>query len=206
MILKKMFSRGWLFTTLLVLAGTAVCARLGIWQLDRLETRRADNAQYIEMQSVNRLDLNVEIPGSFDGMKDRAVAVIGEYDFANQVAVRNQVHGDQYGYHLFTPLQFDGTAVFPPTGTTRRKTGASTTSPARSTSRGGFSRGMASQPSAESPTRFRRMVPRSNFGSTPTWQISPVNCRIRSCRCTSSRRQIHPILRRRSRRRSLKKI
>lgn len=106
-----MLSRKWWLTTIIVVAGTLVLVRLGIWQLARLETRRADNAHYIEMQSTNRLDLNAEIPESFDGMKDRAVTVMGEYDFENQVAVRNQVHDDQYGYHLFTPLQFDGTAV-----------------------------------------------------------------------------------------------
>ena len=106
-----MFSRKWWLTTIIVFAGTLVLIRLGNWQLDRLETRRADNAQYIEMQSVNRLDLNTEIPESFDGMKDRAVTVMGEYDFENQIAVRNQVHDDRYGYHLFTPLQFDETAV-----------------------------------------------------------------------------------------------
>ena len=106
-----MLSRKWWLTTIIVVAGTLVLIRLGIWQLDRRETRRADNAHYIEMQSTNRLDLNTEILESFDGMKDRAGTVMGEYDFVNQVAVRNQVHGDQYGYHLFTPLQFDGTAV-----------------------------------------------------------------------------------------------
>ena len=31
----------------------------------------------------------------------------GEYDFANQLAVRNQYYGNEYGYHLLTPLLFD---------------------------------------------------------------------------------------------------
>jgi surfeit locus 1 family protein len=41
----------------------------------------------------------------------RAVSVTGEYDFEDQVALRNQYNGDQYGYHLVTPLLFDGRAV-----------------------------------------------------------------------------------------------
>ena len=41
MFLLKMFQRKWLLPTLLVFAGTALCIRLGIWQLDRLEQRRA---------------------------------------------------------------------------------------------------------------------------------------------------------------------
>jgi surfeit locus 1 family protein len=37
--------------------------------------------------------------------------VTGVYDFANQVAIRNQYYGTQYGYHLLTPLDFGGQAV-----------------------------------------------------------------------------------------------
>ena len=35
----------------------------------------------------------------------------GEYDFANQVAVRNQYYGNEYGYHLLTPLLFDSSSL-----------------------------------------------------------------------------------------------
>ena len=95
-----MFSRGWLFTTLLVLAGTAVCARLGIWQLDRLDQRRAFNTQVETMRAADMLDLNQELPSDIDSMEWRSVAVTGEYDFENQVVIRNQYNGNQYGYHL----------------------------------------------------------------------------------------------------------
>jgi surfeit locus 1 family protein len=111
MILKKMFSRKWLLTTLLVFLGTAVCARLGIWQLDRLEQRRAFNTQVESMRAAEPLDLNNELPENVSTMEWRAVTVTGEYDFENQVALRNQYNGDQYGYHLVTPLLFNGTAV-----------------------------------------------------------------------------------------------
>ena len=111
MILKKMFSRGWLFTTLLVLAGTAVCARLGIWQLDRLDQRRVFNTQVETMRAADMLDLNQEFPLDIDSMEWRSVAVTGEYDFENQVVIRNQYNGNQYGYHIITPLLFDGGAV-----------------------------------------------------------------------------------------------
>lgn len=111
MILKKMFSRAWLFTTLLAFAGTAVCVRLGIWQLDRLEQRRAFNAQVTSMRAAEMLDLNQNVPADISSMEWRAVTVTGEYDFENQVALRNQYLGDQYGFHLITPLLFNGTAV-----------------------------------------------------------------------------------------------
>ena len=111
MILKKMFSRGWLFTTLLVLAGTAVCARLGIWQLDRHDQRRTCNTQVETMRAADMLDLNQELPSDIDSMEWRSVAVTGEYDFENQVVIRNQYNGNQYGYHIITPLLFDRGAV-----------------------------------------------------------------------------------------------
>ncbi len=106
-----MFSRKWLLTTLLVFLGTAVCIRLGIWQLDRLEQRRAFNAQVASMRALPPLDLNAETAASLETMEWRAVTVTGEYDFANQVALRNQYHNSQYGYHLLTPLHFDGETV-----------------------------------------------------------------------------------------------
>lgn len=111
MILKKMFSRKWLVATFLVFFGTAFCIRLGIWQLDRLEQRRAFNSQVESMRAAELLDLNTNTPQDVASMEWRAVTVTGEYDFENQVAIRNQYIGDQYGYHLITPLLYNGTAV-----------------------------------------------------------------------------------------------
>jgi surfeit locus 1 family protein len=102
-----MFSRKWWFATLLVLFGTALCIRLGIWQLDRLEQRRAFNAQVTSMRALDLLDLNNAELGSVIEMEWRSARVTGEYDFENQVALRNQYNGDQYGYHLLTPLLFN---------------------------------------------------------------------------------------------------
>ncbi|MCQ3935934.1 MAG: SURF1 family protein [Chloroflexi bacterium] len=110
-VLRRMVSPKWALTTLLALAGMAVCIRLGIWQLDRLDQRRAFNAQVETMRAMPPLNLNEEIPADIASMEWRAVTVTGEYDFENQVALRNQVHDGAVGYHLITPLQFDGTAV-----------------------------------------------------------------------------------------------
>jgi surfeit locus 1 family protein len=111
MILRKMFSLNWLFTTLLVFVGTAVCIRLGIWQLDRLEGRRTFNAQVETMRAAEMLDLNEELPNDISSMEWRAVTVIGKYDFENQVALRNQYYETQYGYHLITPLLFNSSTA-----------------------------------------------------------------------------------------------
>ena len=111
MLLRRMFGRKWLLTTLLVFLGTALCIRLGIWQLDRLDQRRAFNAQVTSMRAMPPLDINSEGTDSIETMEWRAVTISGEYDFENQVAIRNQYYRDQYGYHLLTPLLYNGTAV-----------------------------------------------------------------------------------------------
>jgi len=106
-----MFNRRWWFATLLVFIGTLALIRLGIWQLDRLETRRAFNTQVESSRALPLLELNQEQPQNIIEMEWRAVQVAGQYDFENQVALRNKYHGDEYGYHLLTPLLFSGTAV-----------------------------------------------------------------------------------------------
>ena len=111
MPLLKMFHRKWLLTTLLVFLGTALCIRLGIWQLDRLESRRAFNAQVESMRALPPLDLNQEGTDSITEMEWRSVKVTGEYDFENQIALRNQYYGNQYGYHLWTPFLFNSSIL-----------------------------------------------------------------------------------------------
>ena len=116
MLLLKMVQRKWLLSTLLVLLGTALCLRLGIWQLDRLEGRRAFNAQVEAMRTLPALDLNREGFDAVDEMEWRAVQARGTYDFENQIAIRNQVHDNQYGYHLLTPLLLDPSTLHSATG------------------------------------------------------------------------------------------
>ncbi len=106
-ILRKMFSRAWVVTTALVFIGTAVCIRLGIWQLDRLEQRRVFNTQVETMRAAAPLNLNESTPEDIASMEWRAVTVTGKYDFENQVAVRNQYNDGIYGFHLITPLLYN---------------------------------------------------------------------------------------------------
>ncbi len=106
MFLLKLFRRKWIFATLLVLAGTALCIRLGIWQLDRLAQRRVFNAQVESARAAPVLNLNHGLPNDIAEMEWRSVKVTGEYDFANQVALRGQYYNSELGYHLLTPLRF----------------------------------------------------------------------------------------------------
>jgi surfeit locus 1 family protein len=109
-IFLEIFSRRWILASLLVAIGAGVCVRLGIWQLDRLAQRRAFNAQVQAMRGLAPLVL----PAGDDltKMEWRAVRAVGTYDFANQAVIRNQYNGDEYGFHLVTPLRLaDGEAV-----------------------------------------------------------------------------------------------
>lgn len=111
-LIRLMFSRRWVLTTLLVLLGAALCIRLGIWQLDRLEQRRAFNAHVLAMRALPPLDLNADPSGDLAALEYRSATATGVYDFEHQVAVRNQTwigpdNIPQPGYHLLTPLLLD---------------------------------------------------------------------------------------------------
>jgi surfeit locus 1 family protein len=109
MIVKKMVSRRWLWVTFLVIVGVAVMARLGKWQLDRLAQRRAFNATVQAQIDAPPLELTANtLQEDLSAMEYRKVTVVGEYDFSQQVALRNQVVGDQWGVHLITPLRIQG--------------------------------------------------------------------------------------------------
>lgn len=111
-MLKRIFSREWILTTILVLLGTALCIRLGIWQLDRLEQRRAFNAHVEAMWAADPVYLPQEKGLELTEMEYRSICAGGEFDFDEQVALRNQYWRDQYGYHLLTPLVLEnGQAV-----------------------------------------------------------------------------------------------
>jgi surfeit locus 1 family protein len=100
----------WIFTTLVVIAGVLVMARLGIWQLERMEWRRSINAQVAEMQNLPALDLNAAaLPETLPAMEHRAVHVTGEYVPNEEILLRNQVWEGQPGYHVLTPLRVTGT-------------------------------------------------------------------------------------------------
>lgn len=111
-VVRLMFSRKWFLTTLLVVAGTALCVALGFWQLDRLGQRRAFNAHYLSVNTLPPLTISATPPDDLTQMEYRHVVVVGHYDFEHQVVLRNQVYNNQPGYHLLTPLLLsDGTGI-----------------------------------------------------------------------------------------------
>ena len=114
MIVLRLFSRQWILTTLLVILAMGVMVRLGIWQLDRLEQRRAFNARVLAQVDQPVLDLKAVLvsgevtPEMLREMEYREVVVVGEYDQSQEVVLRNQAWENHLGVHLYTPLKIEG--------------------------------------------------------------------------------------------------
>jgi surfeit locus 1 family protein len=107
-----MVSRRWIITTIIVIIGSLVCVRLGIWQLDRLAQRRVFNAHYRQTSTLPALEIKSSPAEDLTDMEYRPVIASGIYDFEHQMVLRNQVYENQSGYHLLTPLILsDGTAI-----------------------------------------------------------------------------------------------
>jgi len=104
-----LFNRHWIKTTILVVAAITVMVRLGIWQLDRLEQRRAFNARVEAQLAQPVLELsNHNVFAGLEDMEYRSVVVRGTYSHEYQVVLRNQIWESQLGVHLLTPLLIDG--------------------------------------------------------------------------------------------------
>ena len=96
MIFQKMLSREWRITTIIVILGAALCVRLGIWQLDRLEQRKSFNSHVEAMWAATPVILPEEANKfQLDKMEYRAISATGEYDIDFQVALRNQYWKNQ---------------------------------------------------------------------------------------------------------------
>lgn len=89
----------------------AVCTRLGFWQLDRLEQRRAFNAflrQRIAAPPVRFSGL----PADTAKARFRNVSLAGTYDYANEIVLTSRTRRGSPGVNIITPLRATGdTAV-----------------------------------------------------------------------------------------------
>ncbi len=106
---RTLISRRWWWATLLVVAGVLVMGRLGIWQLDRLEQRKAQNSVYLTQVSAAPLSLTgSDLPGAPAELVDRHATVQGHYDFSQQLVLVQQSYLGRPGANLVTPLVIDG--------------------------------------------------------------------------------------------------
>lgn len=110
LLMPVLFGRRYWLSTLLVLAAVAVMVRLGFWQLNRLEQRRARNVRIARQLALPPLALtgNNLLPDDLSGLKTRRVTARGRFDFSRQVALIYQNYRNQAGIHLITPLLIEG--------------------------------------------------------------------------------------------------
>jgi len=102
------------FVALLLGFGVAaVCARLGVWQLDRHAERRAWNAQVEERLSATPLLLTSgAVRTGTDSLAYRRARAAGTFRFAEQTVEVNRSQRGAPGVFVLTPLRLaDGTGI-----------------------------------------------------------------------------------------------
>jgi len=103
--LKALFSWKWIVPTILVVLGMIMLARLGIWQWDRLQQKRAFNTIASERWHQAPFDLNAAaLPADLAELEYRRVAAEGAFDYGRQILISNQVFNSTAGYVIVTPL------------------------------------------------------------------------------------------------------
>jgi surfeit locus 1 family protein len=101
-----------LLIALLVLGGTALCVRLGFWQLSRLAEKRALNAALREAIAAPPIEAGgAALP--LDRVRGRRVRFTGRFDESRQILLSGRAKGGSPGVHVVTPLRLpmDSTAV-----------------------------------------------------------------------------------------------
>jgi surfeit locus 1 family protein len=96
--------------TLLALVLVAfVFARLGFWQLGRLQERRAANRAAAEARAEPPRELGLGADWTAEELNQRQVEASGEFDHAHQIVIRGQAFQGTPGVLVVTPLRLAGT-------------------------------------------------------------------------------------------------
>ena len=93
-----------------VIAAAAVCVRLGLWQLSRLEHKRALNAELRHSFSLAPATIG-DVRHMPDSLLRRPVTLRGVFDERRQVLIGGASHQGEPGVHVVTPLRVDGDSV-----------------------------------------------------------------------------------------------
>ena len=95
-------TRSRLLLVIAFLIVAAVCVRLGVWQLDRLHDRRANNAVAQAARSAPVVQLSAQFTDS--SVVNRRVRARGHYDHAHDIVLRGQVYRGVPGVGIVSPL------------------------------------------------------------------------------------------------------
>ena len=106
--------RFWLVTAAAV-AGVAVAAALGFWQLDRAAQKQALQAAIDERMRLPALDgrslVHLETPQAREAVLHRQVVLRGHWLAQHTVYLDNRQMRGRQGFVVVTPLQLDGSAA-----------------------------------------------------------------------------------------------
>ncbi len=101
----KFISTRWIIGHLIVLIVVGAFVRLGIWQLDRLQDRRALNDIVSARMALPPSDLSGLLEdGSSDQLEYRRGFVSGIFDSSEEILIRSRTNNGEAGFHVVTPL------------------------------------------------------------------------------------------------------
>ena len=100
-------SRRSIIAAVIALTVSAVCVRLGLWQLSRLAERRARNAEVAAGIQGAPIVL-ADFPGDSLAPRFRRVRLSGTFDFDHELVVTGKTRQGAPGVHIITPLRADG--------------------------------------------------------------------------------------------------
>ena len=95
-----------LIPTLATLVMVPFLVSLGIWQLNRAHQRQALLNAFERRTHEPPLPLDAALQ-HVHAVLYRQIIVTGRYDLKHQVLLDNQMHHDQPGFHVYTPLRLD---------------------------------------------------------------------------------------------------
>ena len=86
---------------------------LGLWQLDRLQGRRAANVAITRQLAAPPIALDARTAQATDAaaLTFRRVSLRGTWDYTHEIELRYRSFDGQAGIHLLTPLRIDGGEV-----------------------------------------------------------------------------------------------
>ncbi|MGH3497734.1 MAG: SURF1 family cytochrome oxidase biogenesis protein [Nocardioidaceae bacterium] len=111
---RFVLSRRWIGFALFVAVLGLVCVRLGIWQLDRLHERLANNLVVTTNEAAQPAPVTAVAPLGTQvspAQQWRRVTATGTYDVAHQILLKYQTHGSSQGVNVVTPLVETGGTI-----------------------------------------------------------------------------------------------
>jgi len=85
----------------------ATCVNLGLWQLRRLDERRALNAEILDRGAASPLSIE-DVAGEAAAEPYRTATARGRYDVEHEVLVFGRSLDGEAGHHVVTPLLLPG--------------------------------------------------------------------------------------------------